>query len=143
MMALSEPSVDISELSNYLASIGYFHVDLVLIPPQALFHYTDLYGLIPTFKNAAFREESEWRLLFTPSPSTPVKPRFRVSRNMLTPFYSRREITGVALPQLPIHQVHVRPSVNKRLNRENVKALFSQNGYPAAEVLVSATPFRL
>src|SRR5689334_21737117 len=33
---------------------------------------------IPTFKNASFNEEAEWRLIFTPDPGCTIAPRFRV-----------------------------------------------------------------
>jgi len=47
---------------------------------------------IPTFKNSDFSEESEWRLIFTPESGCPVRPQFRVGRNMLVPFYSLRDL---------------------------------------------------
>jgi hypothetical protein len=96
---------------------------------------------IPTFKNAGFAEESECRLVFTPAPGTPIKPRFRVSRNMLVPYYSFRELIGTGLPLLPIRQVRVGPSVQKRLNLESTRALLVQNGY-MVPVVSSGTPFR-
>jgi len=97
---------------------------------------------IPTFKNADFQEESEWRLIFTPSPNTRIKPHFRVSRNMLVPFYSLRELIGPGLPQLPIRRVLLGPSVQKRLNVESTKALLAKYGYSAVPVTASDTPYR-
>ena len=97
---------------------------------------------IPTFKNADFQEESEWRLIFTPSPNTTIMPRFRVSRNMLVPFYSLRELIGTGLPQLPIRNVLVGPGVQKRLNVESTKALLVKCGYSAVPVTASETLYR-
>lgn len=97
---------------------------------------------IPTFKNADFQEESEWRLLFTPSPFTQVQPRFRVSRNMLVPYYSLRDLIGAGLPHLPIRQVLVGPSVQKRLNLKSTRALLEKHGYAGSPVQASDTPFR-
>ena len=97
---------------------------------------------IPTFKNADFQEESEWRLIFTPSPYTAIMPRFRVSRNMLVPFYSLRELIGSGLPLLPIRKVLVGPGVQKRLNVESTKALLANCGYSMVPVMASETPYR-
>ena len=46
---------------------------------------------VPTFKNEDFREEQESRLIFTPDTHCLVKPRYRVGRNMLIPYYSIRD----------------------------------------------------
>jgi hypothetical protein len=97
---------------------------------------------IPTFKNADFKEEDEWRLIFTPAPGIAVRPQFRVSRNMLVPYYSLRNLIGAALPRLPLFQVCLGPSVNKQLNSESVKALLEENGYTAIPVIVSNTSYR-
>jgi hypothetical protein len=97
---------------------------------------------IPTFKNSDFEEENEWRLLFTPAPGIPIKPRFRVSRNMFIPFYSLRDLIGNALSHLPLRQLRVGPSVHKQLNSESTKAFLERNGYADVIVTVSNTPYR-
>jgi hypothetical protein len=97
---------------------------------------------IPTFKNSDFAEEKEWRLLFTPDPAITIQPRFRVGRNMLVPFYSLHELTGAGLPQLPLRQIRIGPSVYKQLNSESAKALLQRNGYLNVSVLVSDMPYR-
>ena len=78
---------------------------------------------VPTFKNRDFEEEDEIRLIFTPFPDTPIKPQFRISRGMLVPYYSLKELSGstaVARP-LPLLKVRVGPSANKQLNVESAK----------------------
>jgi hypothetical protein len=99
---------------------------------------------IPTFKNSDFSEEREWRLIFTPSSATTVNLRFRVSRNMLVPFYSLKELVGGqgALPLLPIKGLRVGPSVHKQLNVESACLLLGQNGYTNIPVMASDTPYR-
>jgi hypothetical protein len=104
---------------------------------------------IPTFKNQDFSEEQEWRLIFTPPVICPVKPRFRVARSMLVPYFSLRELTrGVPEPPgqpsntLPITGARVGPSVQKRLNMESVQMLVAQTGYTDIVVESSNTPFR-
>jgi len=98
---------------------------------------------VPTFKNLDFVEEDEWRLIFTPSPSILVRPQFRVSRNMLVPYYSLRELIGnQAFPLLPLRQVCIGPSVHKILNSESVKAMMAEAGYAGLPVIVSNTSYR-
>jgi hypothetical protein len=97
---------------------------------------------IPTFKNADFKEEDEWRLVFTPAPGIAVRPQFRVSRSMLVPYYSLRDLIGTALPRLPLYQVCVGPSVHKQVNSESVKALLEDTGYTGISVTVSNTSYR-
>ena len=104
---------------------------------------------IPTFKNADFREEKERRLIFTPDPSCPVKPRYRVGRGMLIPYYSVRDLAeaadggGSSSPwRLPIRSITVGPSAQKKLNVESTTMLLRQNDYTGAEVAASATPYR-
>lgn len=98
---------------------------------------------IPTFKNSDFSEEKEWRLIFTPSSATTVNLRFRVSRNMLVPYYSLKELAGThGVPLLPIMSLRIGPSVHKQLNVESAGLLLAQSGYTNVPVLASDTPYR-
>ena len=99
---------------------------------------------VPTFKNSDFSEEKEWRLIFTPSATTTLNVRFRVSRNMLTPYYSLKELAGSQgiAPPLPIKGLRIRPSVHKQLNVESARLLLEQNGYINVAVAASDTPYR-
>jgi len=97
---------------------------------------------IPTFKNADFSTENEWRLIFTPSQPCAVLRRFRVARNMLVPFYSLKDLSGALLTTLPIKSVLVGPSQHKALIVESAKALLIQNGYPNVPVEASETSYR-
>ncbi len=100
---------------------------------------------IPTFKNEDFAEEKERRLIFTPRVGCPVKPRYRVARGMLVPYYSlaelARESSGQQWP-LPIKSVLVGPSSQIELNEESTKMLLMQHGYDQVEVIASDTPYR-
>jgi hypothetical protein len=112
---------------------------------------------IPTFKNPHFFEENEWRLIYTPRPDAaglvPVpKPHFRVSRNMLVPYYSLQDLKkasenpspppGAPPTQLPLLGVHIGPSPSKQLNAQSAKMLLAQHGYPGAALRISDIPYR-
>jgi hypothetical protein len=98
---------------------------------------------IPTFKNQDFEEEKEIRLIFTPFPNSTVKPRFRVARGMLIPYYSLKELHGSSPARhLPINSVRVGPSVNKYLNLESAKLLLTKTDYTTVIVDSSDTPYR-
>ena len=96
---------------------------------------------VPTFKNQKFEAEDEVRLIFTPEPEFSKQPKFRVSRGMLTPYYSLIELSGSS-PHLPIASVRIGPSVLKELNAESVRMLLVQAGYPNVIVETSDTPYR-
>jgi len=98
---------------------------------------------IPTFKNEDFEEEKEIRLIFTPEAGFAEQPKFRISRGMLVPYYSLKEISGTSTPPtLPIDRVRIGPSMNKNVNAGSVRMMLNKAGYPAVGVDVSNTPYR-
>jgi len=100
---------------------------------------------VPTIKNKDFREEDEYRLIFIPPPNCPVKPRFRVGRGMVIPYYSLRELSGKLddeLYRLPITGVRVGPSMNRELNAESIQMMLEHAGYSGIKVDQSSTPYR-
>ena len=100
---------------------------------------------VPTFKNEDFQEERERRLIFTPFPGCPVKPRYRVARGMLAPFYSMRDLAFHVFDaqwHLPLRSVLIGPSAQQELNLASTKMLLVQNGYDNAVVAASETPYR-
>jgi hypothetical protein len=114
----------------------------------------------PTFKDERFSEEKEARLVFSPNPQCPVKPRYRIARGMLVPYYSLQQIARAAkrilsglpaLPhpgepeqswKLPLTAVQVGPGPNRSLNEQSVRSLLSDHGYAEASVTASTTPYR-
>jgi Protein of unknown function (DUF2971) len=99
---------------------------------------------VPTFKNRDFEEEDEIRLIFTPFPDTPIKPQFRISRGMLVPYYSLKELSGStsAARPLPLLKVCVGPSANEQLNLESAKMLLVKAGYKDVSAESANTPYR-
>lgn len=99
---------------------------------------------VPTFKHPDFREEGEWRLIFTPSPGWGVEPEFRVSRGMLVPYYSLQHVaamSGQQMRTLPIQQVRIGPGSHRELNAQSVEMLLRRD-YPNVPVKASPTPYR-
>jgi hypothetical protein len=116
------------------------------LPPEqrARFAADSIRFLIPTFKNADFSEEHEWRLMFTPGEACPAEPKFRAARGMLVPYYSLRDVVekthGQTRP-LPIDAIVVGPGTHRELNVQGAKMLV-QPRYPQVKVDASNTPYR-
>ncbi|MBI1280743.1 MAG: DUF2971 domain-containing protein [Anaerolineaceae bacterium] len=100
---------------------------------------------IPTFKSSDFREEKEYRLIFTPSPEYDVHCKFRIARGMLIPYYSLKQVTSQLRGfdyQIPITGICVGPNPNKLLNVESIKMLLAHENYQHIEVGFSGTKYR-
>ena len=101
---------------------------------------------VPTFKHHGFAGENEWRMIFVPSPDSPVKPRYRARRDMLIPYYSLKDLVvslGVNRDtwRLPIRQVSIGPNRHRELNRACAQSLLRDSGYDCP-ALASETPYR-
>jgi hypothetical protein len=97
---------------------------------------------IPTFKNGDFKEEDEWRLIFTPRSAAAVELRFRAARNMLVPYYTLQSLGWQPTRRLPIRGLCIGPSTHKLLNVESARLLLKQRSYGNVPVSFSKTPFR-
>jgi len=99
---------------------------------------------IPTFKNEAFKDEEEARLVFRPAPACRIKPDFRVARGMLVPYYSMKKLAAAANQggwRPPITSVCIGPNPNREINCEGVKLMLQASGYDGP-VKVSNAPYR-
>jgi hypothetical protein len=99
-----------------------------------------IFFFVPTFKHHDFHQEDECRLIFTPPPDCQVAPRFRVSRGMLVPYYSVKDLKSDF--SLPIKRIVVGPSPHRDLNAASVKAMLATRGLTTIGVEKSLTPFR-
>ncbi len=100
----------------------------------------------PTFKDDRFSEEREARLVFSPNPGCNVKPRYRVARGMLVPYYSLQDLAQAVLKsnwrwKLPLTSVQIGPGPNREPNARAAESLLSQHEY-SNKVTVSKTPYR-
>jgi len=99
----------------------------------------------PTFKNQSFHAEEECRMIFTPAAWFGLRPKFRVRRGMLVPYYSLKDLRTLlphAPKQLPISSVRLGPSVNKVLNKGSAEMMLKASEYGATSVDCSNIPFR-
>jgi hypothetical protein len=104
---------------------------------------------VPTFKHKSFRQENEWRLIFTPDPSCDVKPKFRTSRGLLVPYF---ELAGLASqgngslarsdPTLKIRSVRIGPGPYQDVNARSARVLLDSHGFQDAPVNLSEIPYR-
>jgi hypothetical protein len=100
---------------------------------------------VPTFKNPDFSDEREWRLIFSPYPDCQKPVQFRISRNIVVPYYPLTDLETAGLANqrlLPITEIEIGPSVHKTLNASSIRMLLDQRGYKNVVVKVSNTPYR-
>jgi hypothetical protein len=100
---------------------------------------------IPTFKNQAFEDEQEARLVFRPAPNCTVPPEFRVGRGMLVPYFSLKKLAEAVQNEAwrpPITGVRIGPNPNREINMEGVRLMLNATGYQYANVDVSEAPYR-
>lgn len=121
-----------------------FSWDLTVPPQQCAQRAADaIQFFIPTFKNAGFKEEKEWRLIFTPNPQCALDRQFRVRGDLLVPYFRLRDLaaSAVAPAKLPIDHVTVGPSKVKALNVASVRMLLDRYGYSSVKAEPSTIPF--
>jgi hypothetical protein len=119
-------------------------------PPDSRAEYAavTLRFLVPTFKHQRFEEEDEWRLIFTPAPSSGIKPSFRVSRGLLAPYLKMKEIAKKVLPDASdagwfvIKSVCIGPGPYTAVNVASTKRLLDAHGFSGAKVTPSGVPYR-
>jgi len=137
------------KIMNDALSFAYTHISTDPIATRARRAADAIAFFVPTFKNEAFKDEREWRLIFTPPANCVVKPHFRSAGGMLIPYYTLRDLapsvaSSTATAKLPINGVTVGPSVRQTLNVRSVEAILEAAGYDRvqAPVVPSQIPFR-
>jgi hypothetical protein len=100
---------------------------------------------VPTFENKSFDGEQECRMIFTPEAGFKLMPKFRVSRGMLIPYFSLKDLRSLltqSVSELPIRTVLLGPSGNKLLNEGSAKMILKAYNYANVSVDCSLIPFR-
>jgi len=99
----------------------------------------------PIYKNAAFRAESEWRMIL----SKPHKPmpglRFRPGKSTIVPYVEvelNMDLNYKLAEDYLIRKVIVGPTPNPMLSVEALKSLFISKEHPEVEVEQSSIPYR-
>src|ERR1700688_9574 len=104
---------------------------------------------ILAFKDKAFEEEHEWRLIVRPRALTlhamddrgksPVVRHFRCSGGLIVPYLKLVPLNG----KLPIVSVRSGPSVDSYRAQVSVRMLLEQHGFSGVELLGSDIPVKL
>jgi hypothetical protein len=92
------------------------------------------------FKNPAFSEEAEWRVIqfVHPNVETP-RVLFRSGSGMIRPYVE----LDVDRRQLPIEQVTIGPTLNPEVSKKGLAMLFAKHFYSNVRIAVSNVPFRI
>ncbi|MCM2455282.1 DUF2971 domain-containing protein [Rhizobium sp. CG4] len=94
-------------------------------------------NLAPEFKNDAFKEECEWRIVATANVVKQVH--YRTRDNVIIPYVN----IGNSNARLPITRVTVGPGKDSNLTRKSIEKFLSSNlFYNNVDVGVSSIPFR-
>lgn len=101
--------------------------------------------IAPSYKNSAFRDESEWRLVL----NKPHKPmpcqRFREGKSTIIPYVEvdlNRDMHFKNIEEYMIRRVVVGPTPNAELSVAALQSLFLSKGHPEVQVEVSSIPYR-
>lgn len=100
-----------------------------------------LQNYLIAFKNSAFQEEREWRLvcIFDPNTGTTKHLEFRSSGGFISPYVVLKPVDGELLP---IEVVCQGPRVSSEIGAEAVRDLLLKYGYKDTKVEDSGIPLR-
>lgn len=109
---------------------------------------SDIYGLVakiaPHYKDAAFEEENEWRLVPRKFRNDLGEVDFRVGKSSLIPYikYNLNIIRGHDYGHVPVKEVIIGPALNQQLTKKSVEQLRHKLHIPAFQIRCSHIPFR-
>lgn len=148
VLTVNDPEAE--RIARTTKAISYHHGGLIETY-QYIFELTQemLLDEILSFKDVAFKEEQEWRLIARPRMftvqgrddrgKTPTKRYFRAHRGVLVPFLKLMSLKG----KLPIVSIRSGPSVDRDRARASVKLLLKEYGFPEVEFDGSEIPVLL
>ena len=105
-------------------------------------------------KHPSFADEREIRMIHVENPkwTSPFQPapfRFRVSRGILQPFATSRDIAALLGPpntypdKLPISEVMIGPGPHSKTLERGIRQLLNANGYNSIPIRNSSAPLRV
>jgi hypothetical protein len=103
-----------------------------------------LWECYAAFKDAAFREEDEWRLVLAVPPGHQTNVRFRPGRSVLIPYreLSIKAKAGVNMGRLPLERVIVGPTISSTIAESSLRMFLKSHGYEHTEIGRSSVPLR-
>lgn len=116
-----------------------------ILPLVSTFLSDYLNILVECFKNPAFSEEQEWRLVFPLARHLHLSGvKFRKSSDRIIPYieFSRKNSSGTAEPSLPIVSLTIGPNNSPALNEKSLHLILEKYGYEHVEVRLSKTQLR-
>lgn len=129
------------EILNFIKS------DEFLLKRNNLFHEWDksavlINRLVPFFKHASFKEESEYRIVVQPHVRS-AKVKFRVNEHGLIPYLDiKARMNNVYSGKLPLKSVKIGPCKNRSFISEGISFLLNYNGYRDTTLSFTEAPFR-
>ncbi|MCE6966068.1 DUF2971 domain-containing protein [Enterobacter sp. MW07] len=97
-----------------------------------------LCALVPFFKHDGFKEEKEYRFIYTPFDKVP-DIKFRISGDRLVPYITPSVCEGV---KLPIKKIIIGPSKATEDVVSGVRFFLKHFGYQDVDVVLSQIPYR-
>jgi hypothetical protein len=101
--------------------------------------------IAPSYKHAAFRDESEWRMVLSKPHKQMPGQRFRTGKSSVVPYIEvelNRDTNFNLLDDYMIREVRVGPTPSADLSVGAIEGLFSSKGHPEVRVQKSAVPYR-
>jgi len=102
--------------------------------------------LLPIFKDVAFSDESEWRIIRSLQPTDVGNMEYQQKQSMMTRHLpmTPTSLSHTKAELLPINRITVGPSRHKLISTVGVNDLLRTLGYPDGSVAVgmSAIPFQ-
>ena len=109
---------------------------------------SNIYRLVamvaPRYKDAAFEEEKEWRLVPRKLRNDLDEVTFRIGQSSLIPFikFNLNIIRGHSYDYVPVKEVIIGPTLNVELAKKSVEQLRHKLHIPAFQIRSSHIPFR-
>jgi hypothetical protein len=140
------------DLRNYITqALDSYSLNKLIEPPNdnmiddiASNIYKLIARIAPKYKDAAFKEEREWRLVPRELRSNLDEVNFRIGQSSLIPFieFKLNIIRGYDFGYVPVKEVIIGPSLDKELAKKSLEQLRYKLNIPVFPIKSSLIPFR-